>query len=56
MTSLICRKLKKGKTAEVIADELEEDLETVKHICQAAKTFAPEYDVQEICKVLQAGN
>ncbi|MDE6567617.1 MAG: hypothetical protein K2K70_07790 [Lachnospiraceae bacterium] len=56
LTSVICRKLQKGKTAETIADELEEDLETVKHICQTAESFAPEYDVHEICKILQAGN
>lgn len=54
LTSLICRKLQKGKSAEVIADELEEDLETVEQICHVAVKFAPGYDIQEICKVLQA--
>lgn len=44
----ICRKLKKGKTAEQIADELEEELETVVSICKAAKAFAPEYDREKI--------
>ena len=52
LVSLICRKLQKGKSAEIIADELEEDLETVKRICQVAEGFAPGYDVQEICRVL----
>ena len=41
---LICTKLKKGKKPEVIAEELEEDLAKVKAICEAAETFAPEYD------------
>ena len=54
--TLVCRKLQKKKTAEVIADELEEDPETVEKICQIAKNFAPEYDIQEICKALQTGN
>ena len=48
----ICRKLKKNKTPETIADELEEDLATVKHICEVAEPLAPEYDVKEIIKHL----
>ena len=44
----ICRKLKKGKEPELIAEELEEDLETVQHICEIAKGYVPEYDVAEI--------
>ena len=48
----ICRKLKKNKTPETIADELEEDLATVKHICEVAENFAPEYDAKEILKRL----
>ena len=41
---LICTKLKKGKTPEVIAEELEEDVSRVEQICEKAKSFAPEYD------------
>lgn len=52
LIKLICRKLKKNKTPETIADELEEDLNTVKHICEVAESFAPEYDVKEILKKL----
>ena len=48
----ICRKLKKNKSPEMIADELEEDLAVVEHICEVAETFAPEYDVEEIIKSL----
>ena len=39
----ICTKLKKGKTPEVIAEELEEDVSRVEQICEKAKSFAPEY-------------
>ena len=48
----ICSKLQKNKTPATIADELEEELDTVRHICEVAKTFAPEYDVNEIMKHL----
>ena len=50
----ICRKLKKGKEPETIAEELEEDLETVQHICEIAKRYVPEYDVAEIVNRVQA--
>ena len=49
---LICTKLKKAKTSELIAEELEEDPKKVERICEAAETFAPEYDwkaVYEAC-------
>ena len=48
----ICRKLKKDKTPEIIAADLDEDLATVKHICEAAEPFALEYDVMKIIKHL----
>lgn len=40
----VCRKLRKGKTAEVIAEELEEDLENILPICESASEYAPDYD------------
>ena len=45
---LICTKLKKGKTPEVIAEELEEDLSPIRSICEAAEEFAPEYDWKKV--------
>ena len=48
----ICRKLKKQKMIATIAEELEEDIETVENICKAAEKFAPEYDVEQIYKEL----
>ena len=44
----ICRKKRKSKTPEVIAEELEEDLEQVKQIYDIADGFAPEYDAEKI--------
>ena len=48
MISLTVRKLRKGKSVEQIADELEADMETIAPICQAAEEFAPEYDEKKI--------
>lgn len=52
LIALISRKLQKGKTPEVIADELEEDIETVKKICETVKQFAPEYDCERIYEAM----
>ena len=48
----ICRKKRKSKTPEVIAEELEEDLEQVIRIYDIADGFAPEYDVEKIYEEL----
>ena len=52
----ICRKLQKGKTAEQIAEELEEDDAYVRLVCNAAAESAADYDADKIyehlcCKV-----
>ncbi len=52
LVSQICRKLQKGKSVAVIAEELEEDQAIVKQICEAAAPFAPNYDEREICKTV----
>lgn len=54
LVELVCRKLKKQKTPEVIADELEEDLATIQNICEAASRFAPDYDCMKILETLSA--
>jgi hypothetical protein len=46
----IGKKLSKGKTIPVIAAEVEESIEKVQEICDIAKDFAPDYDVDEIYK------
>lgn len=48
-----CRKLRKGKTPEMIAQELEESLELIQSICQAASGFAPDYDSDKVFGVWQ---
>ena len=52
LIALICRKLKKQKGIATIAEELEEDIETVENICKVAEKFAPEYDVEQIYEEL----
>lgn len=46
----VCKKLAKHKTPEVIAEELEEDIEEILPICKVAKKFSPEYDSGEVCR------
>lgn len=48
LIKLVCRKLKKNKSMQSIADELEEDVEKISKICEAASGHAPEYDCDEI--------
>ena len=48
LVSLVCRKLRKGKRPEVIAEDLEEDLNLIKIICQAAERFAPGYEEEKV--------
>lgn len=44
LITLVCKKLAKGKAPEQIADELEEDIEKIKIICEIASKYAPIYD------------
>ena len=39
---LICKKLKKNKSVEEIAEELETDFAIVQDICEVARPFAPD--------------
>lgn len=50
----ISRKLQKGKTPEQIAEDLDEELTLVKSICEAAAKCAPEYNSEEIYRILKA--
>ena len=52
LISLIIRKLQKGKSPEQIAEELEEDINLVREICECAASFAPEYDARKICEAM----
>ena len=44
----ICKKLSKGKSVSVIADEIEEDEAFVDEICAIAEKYAPDYDEEKI--------
>ena len=44
----ICKKLEKGKDIATIADEVEEKVEKITPICEVAKKYAPDYDVDAI--------
>ncbi len=46
----VCRKLRKSKSPQTIAEELEE-YEPILQMCQAAEKCAPEYDVDEIYRL-----
>ena len=47
--SLISKKKAKGKTHQVIADEIEMDISFVDEICRIAENISPEFDVKTIC-------
>ena len=44
LIELICKKLRKGKSVECIADEVEEEYDLVAQICKLAAKYAPEYN------------
>ena len=48
----VCKKLRKGKSIEQIADELEEDLNRIKAICDVASKYAPEYDAEKVRELI----
>lgn len=48
LIGLICKKLVKGKTSDVIADEVEENIDVVNAIVDIAKDFIPDYNVDKI--------
>ena len=53
LITLVCRKLAKGKTPEMIAEDLEENVEEIRHICGIADKYAPDYDVDKIFAELE---
>ena len=48
MIRLVCKKLRKGKTPEGISQDLEEDMEVILRICNAANEYAPDYDAEKV--------
>ncbi len=54
LIELICKKLKKDKNINIIAEEVEEPIEKVKGICDIAAGFAPDYDVEKIYEAMSS--
>lgn len=52
LISMVCKKLQKGKSAEEIAADLEEELSGIEAICEVAKALAPDYDADAIYRLL----
>ena len=48
----VCKKLQKGKSITVIADELEEEEATIRCVVDVAAQYAPVYDMEKICREL----
>ena len=53
LVELICKKLRKGKEIPQIADEVEEEEELVKKICDIADSYGPEYDADKVSAAIQ---
>ena len=54
LISLICKKLRKGKTAAQIAEETEESFDYIQSIVSEARAFAPEYKEEDVMQFLSA--
>ena len=48
----ICVKLRKGKGVHQIADELEEEEEQIRQICEKAAEFAPDYEEDKVAEAV----
>ena len=55
LIELVCKKIIKGKTIPVIADELEQEESVIEPIYHAALQCAPEYDYEKIYQLLKDG-
>ncbi len=53
---LICKKLRRGKDIEVIADEVEESEDRVRDICELAEPYAPAYDEKLVIEAYRNRN
>ena len=53
LITLTCKKLKKGQSLETIAEDLEENLETISCICEFVKKLAPDYDSDKLQELLK---
>ena len=56
LVALVCKKRKKQKSVEEIAEDLEEDISVIEPIYRAAEEFAPEYDPDPVFEQVNADN
>lgn len=56
LISQICKKLRKGKSPEQIAEALEEELSYIEDICRMAEKYAPEYGEEEVYEEIECKN
>ncbi len=56
LVSQVCRKLRKGKTAAQIAEDLDEELKVIETICEVAQEYAPDYDEKKILEKIMEKN
>lgn len=56
MISMVCKKMKKEKPLEEIAEDLEEEASVIEPIYNAAKEFAPEYDPKAVFERMKINN
>lgn len=54
LIEMVCRKLRKGKSLFLIAEELEEEESAIKAIYDAALSLSPDYDTDKVYAVLHA--
>lgn len=52
LLSMIVKKVQKGKSIEVIASELEEEVSAIQPLYDAVAAAAPEYDMEKIRQTL----
>ncbi len=53
LSTMICKKLRKGKQPALIAEELEEELPLIQEICMIAAAFAPGFEEAKVCEAWQ---
>lgn len=53
LIEMVCKKIKKGKSPGVIADELEEEISSIERIYNVAQSCAPDYDCDRIFDLLR---
>ena len=51
----VCKNLRKGKTIEQIAEDLDEDIVEIRNICEVAEAFAPAYDAEQMFRKVLEG-